>query len=53
VWREMNFQIIKSNWRMSKILPADWSADIAMDGEQEKSRINEATNDLESFIPSF
>ena len=38
---------------MSKILLADWSANVAMDGEREKSRMNEATNELESFISSL
>ena len=35
---------------MFKVLLADWSADFAMDHEWEKSRIKEATNELESII---
>ena len=38
---------------MSKILPKDWSADFAMDGEHEKSRMKEATSELASFISSL
>ena len=38
---------------MSKILPIDWSADFAKDGEHEKSRMKEATNESASFIYSL
>ena len=38
---------------MSKILLVDWSANFAMDHECEKSRMKEATNELESLISSL
>jgi hypothetical protein len=38
---------------MSKILHADWSVDFAMDGEREKLRMKESTNDLVSLISSL
>ena len=49
-WRQMNPQIIWNNWRISKILPTNWSADFAMDNEHEKSRVKEATYALVSLI---
>ena len=41
VWREMNPQIIRNKWRMSKILLADWSANFIMNREHEKLRMKE------------
>ena len=38
---------------MSKILPLDWSVDLAMHGEHEKSRMKEATIELASLISSL
>ena len=53
VWRDAKPYIIQNNWRVSKILPVDWSVDFAMDGECEKLRMKEATNKLASFISSW
>ena len=53
VWREMNPQIIRKGWRMSKILLTDWSVDFAKDDESETSRMKEATNDLTNLISSL
>ena len=38
---------------MSKILLADWSANIVMDDEREKSRMKEAANEIISLISSL
>jgi hypothetical protein len=53
VWREMNTQIIQINWRMSKVILVDWSADFAMDHEHEKLRMRETTNKLTSPISAL
>ena len=49
----MNSQIIRNNWRMSKILLADRSVNFAMEHEREKSRLKEATNGLASLVSSL
>ena len=38
---------------MSKISFAEWSIDFAMDGEREKPRMKDATNELTSLISSL
>ena len=38
---------------MSKILLADWSATFAMDDEHDKSRVQEATNEVASLVSSL
>jgi hypothetical protein len=49
----MNPQIIRNNYRMFKILFADWSANFAMDDECKKLRMKEATNELASLVSSL
>ena len=41
VWRKMNPQIIRNNWRISKILLANWRTNSAMDDEHENLRMKE------------
>ena len=53
VWRETTPQILRNNWRMSKIILAYQSVNFAVDDECEKSRMKEATNELASLISSF
>ena len=44
-WREMTPHI-RNNWRIYKILLANWNANFVMDDEHEKSRMKKATNEL-------
>ena len=37
----MKPQIIQNDWRMSKILPTDWSENFAMNGEHKNERMKE------------
>ena len=53
VRREMNPQIIWNNRWMSKILPDNWNADLAMDDKREKLRMKEATNEMASLKSSL
>lgn len=39
IWTEMDHQIIKNCWRMSKILPLTWNANFATKDEREKHRL--------------
>ena len=45
----MKVQIIQNNFKMFKFLITDWSADIAIYDEREKSIMKEATNELASL----
>ena len=38
---------------MSKFLHVDWSADFAMDGELEKLKMKETTNEMANLISSL
>ena len=49
----MNPHIVQNNWRMSKILIIDRSANFTIYDECEKSRMKEATNELASLISSL
>ena len=48
----MNPKIIGNSWRVSKILPIEWSTNFAMD-EHEKLRMNDTSNQLASLISSL
>ncbi len=41
IWTEMDHQIIKNSWRMSKILPLTWNANFATKDEREKHRLQQ------------
>jgi hypothetical protein len=41
VWIELDAQIVRNCWRMTRILPVTWSVDFALVDEREKNRMRE------------
>jgi hypothetical protein len=50
VWSELDAQLVRSCWRMARILPTTWDVDFSLVDEREKNRMQEESHELGALI---